>query len=87
MKDLFPERPSAAAQGGLSRRGLLTVIGGAALAAPPALAQPRRVNLLNVSYDPTREVYRQINAAFVRAHKARTGQDVTINMSHGGSGA
>lgn len=43
-------------------------------------------SLLNVSYDPTRELYREINPAFARAWKARTGDDVTINQSHGGSG-
>jgi sulfate/thiosulfate transport system substrate-binding protein len=43
--------------------------------------------LLNVSYDPTRELYKDINAAFARDWKAKTGEDVTINMSHGGSGA
>ena len=43
--------------------------------------------LLNVSYDPTRELYQQYNAAFVKYWKAKTGQDVVINQSHGGSGA
>jgi sulfate/thiosulfate-binding protein len=42
--------------------------------------------LLNVSYDPTREFYQQYNAAFTRYWKAKTGQDVAINQSHGGSG-
>ena len=42
--------------------------------------------LLNVSYDPTREFYQEINAAFARAWMARTGQEVTVNQSHGGSG-
>ncbi|CAN5501990.1 sulfate ABC transporter substrate-binding protein [soil metagenome] len=44
------------------------------------------VTLLNVSYDPTRELYKDINAAFAAAWKTRTGQDVTIKQSHGGSG-
>jgi sulfate transport system substrate-binding protein len=44
------------------------------------------VNLLNVSYDPTRELYQDYNAAFARYWKAKTGQDVTIKQSHGGSG-
>ena len=43
--------------------------------------------LLNVSYDPTRELYEQYNAAFAKYWKAKTGQDVKINQSHGGSGA
>jgi sulfate transport system substrate-binding protein len=42
--------------------------------------------LLNVSYDPTRELYVQINAAFAADLKAKTGDTVTINQSHGGSG-
>jgi sulfate transport system substrate-binding protein len=44
------------------------------------------VTLLNVSYDPTREFYQVYNAAFARYWKAKTGQDVRINQSHGGSG-
>jgi sulfate transport system substrate-binding protein len=43
--------------------------------------------LLNVSYDPTRELYRDIDRAFVAAWKTKSGQQVTINQSHGGSGA
>ncbi|MEG0922132.1 MAG: sulfate ABC transporter substrate-binding protein [Comamonas sp.] len=44
------------------------------------------VTLLNVSYDPTRELYNQFNQAFAKHWKATTGQDVTIKQSHGGSG-
>ena len=44
------------------------------------------VRLLNVSYDPTRELYEDINPAFAEAWKARTGQTVRISQSHGGSG-
>jgi sulfate transport system substrate-binding protein len=43
------------------------------------------VTLLNVSYDPTRELYQEYNAAFVKHWKAKTGDTVTINQSHGGS--
>jgi sulfate/thiosulfate-binding protein len=43
--------------------------------------------LLNVSYDPTRELYRDINRAFIAAWLAKTGQRITVNQSHGGSGA
>ena len=39
-----------------------------------------------MSYDPTRELYQDVNAAFAKAWQARTGQVVTINQSHGGSG-
>ena len=48
---------------------------------------PARVELLNVSYDPTRELYQEVDAAFARAWRARTGQTVTIRQSHGGSGS
>src|SRR5690606_29501191 len=46
----------------------------------------KSVELLNVSYDPTRELYAAINPKFVARWKAETGQNLTINMSHGGSG-
>ncbi len=42
--------------------------------------------ILNVSYDPTRELYKDIDAAFVAQWKAKTGETVVINQSHGGSG-
>lgn len=47
---------------------------------------PQNVEILNVSYDPTREFYKEINAHFGEAWKAQTGQNVTIRQSHGGSG-
>ena len=50
--------------------------------AAPAQAQ----KLLNVSYDPTRELYQDVNAAFAKQWKAKTGKDVSIQQSHGGSG-
>ena len=59
---------------------LLTVSGLAAAQVPAP------VSLLNVSYDPTRELYVEFNAAFAKHWKAQTGQDVTIKQSHGGSG-
>jgi sulfate/thiosulfate transport system substrate-binding protein len=46
-----------------------------------------RVTLLNVSYDPTRELYKDVNTAFAKSWKQKTGEDVTINQSHNGSGA
>jgi len=46
----------------------------------------REITLLNVSYDPTRELYQEYNAAFAKYWKAKTGDDVTIQQSHGGSG-
>ncbi len=59
----------------------------AALVALSPLASVAQVELLNVSYDPTRELYREFNAAFAEHWKAQTGEDVTIRQSHGGSGA
>lgn len=52
-----------------------------------ASAHATNVKLLNVSYDPTRELYKDINAAFSAEWKGKTGETVTINQSHGGSGA
>jgi len=52
----------------------------------PRVAAQKTVTLLNVSYDPTRELYQEINAAFASAWKAKTGEVVVINQSHGGSG-
>jgi sulfate/thiosulfate-binding protein len=77
-----------------TRRALLGVsaaAGAAAFAAPALLAGPAaaqgKVTLLNVSYDPTRELYKAINTAFAAYWKSRTGQEVEIQQSHGGSGA
>ena len=52
----------------------------------PAARAAGSVTLLNVSYDPTRELYVEYNAAFAKYWKQKTGQDVRINQSHGGSG-
>jgi sulfate transport system substrate-binding protein len=52
----------------------------------PTVAAAKEVTLLNVSYDPTRELYQEYNAAFAKYWKAKTGDDVTIKASHGGSG-
>jgi len=60
-------------------RAALTAFLGLSLAAAP-------VKLLNVSYDPTRELYQDLNQAFAKQYQAKTGQVVTINQSHGGSG-
>jgi sulfate transport system substrate-binding protein len=65
-------------------RRVLAVAGAAALATAAFAQSP--VKLLNVSYDPTREFYQEINAAFARHWQAQTGQAITINQSHGGSG-
>jgi sulfate/thiosulfate transport system substrate-binding protein len=76
----------------LSRRGLVIGAAASAIAAPAVLrgeaafAQPKPLTLLNVSYDPTRELYKDVNAAYVKYWKDSTGQDLTIQQSHGGSG-
>jgi sulfate/thiosulfate-binding protein len=69
----------------ITRRGLTlsAAMLGLALAATPAMAGR---TLLNVSYDPTRELYRAVNEAFSADWKAKTGEDVEIKNSHGGSG-
>ena len=69
------------------RRHLLSIVATAALASTAlgAFAQ-QSITLLNVSYDPTRELYAEYNPLFIKHWKAKTGQDVTIKQSHGGSG-
>ncbi len=61
----------------------LVLAAAAAVSLSPVLAA---VTLLNVSYDPTRELYQEFNAAFARYWKQKTGGTVTIQQSHGGSG-
>ncbi len=56
------------------------------LLASPILASAADITLLNVSYDPTRELYQEFNAAFSKHWKAKTGDNVSIRQSHGGSG-
>jgi sulfate/thiosulfate transport system substrate-binding protein len=55
------------------------------LAAPPVTALAE-TTLLNVSYDPTRELYQDFNGAFAKYWKKKAGQDVRVKQSHGGSG-
>jgi sulfate/thiosulfate-binding protein len=68
------------------RRGCsdAVIVAAALLLASVAWAQD---TLLNVSYDPIRELYRAVNAAFAAKWKADTGRSVVVNVSHGGSGA
>ena len=54
--------------------------------AAPVVAYAKEVTLLNVSYDPTRELYVNYNAAFSKYWQAKTGDTVKVNQSHGGSG-
>jgi sulfate transport system substrate-binding protein len=70
--------------GGIARvaaacAGLLLAVSGR----PAAAAD---VALLNVSYDPTRELYQEVNAAFIQQWKEKTGQSLVVEQSHGGSG-
>ena len=76
-----------------TRRHLLSVVSSLALTATVALgslapvaAHAKDITLLNVSYDPTRELYAEYNKAFSAYWKAKTGDNVTIKASHGGSG-
>jgi sulfate transport system substrate-binding protein len=52
-----------------------------------AAAASAQTQFLNVSYDPTRELYVAVNAAFAKHWKSKTGQDITFRQSHGGSGS
>ena len=69
-----------------SRRRVLALgaAAGLAVVSAGALAQTT-ISLLNVSYDPTRELYQEFNAAFIKHWKAKKGQDVSIKQSHGGA--
>jgi sulfate/thiosulfate-binding protein len=68
----------------ISRRTALMI--GASVGLAGLAAASQAAELLNVSYDPTRELYQEFNAAFTKHWKAQTGEDVTIKQSHGGSG-
>lgn len=64
----------------------LTIAAVVLVSCAPRESSHSTVTLLNVSYDPTREFYVAYNAAFAKYWKQKTGQDVKINQSHGGSG-
>ena len=64
--------------------GRLAALGAIAWAAGTVHA--RDITLLNVSYDPTREMYAEFNKAFAAHWKGRTGDNVIVKQSHGGSG-
>ncbi|MBA4344368.1 MAG: sulfate transporter subunit [Methylibium sp.] len=66
-------------------RRLYTLLTGALLLGSAAAVQAQ-ATLLNVSYDPTRELYQDFNAAFAKQWKAKTGENLVIKQSHGGSG-
>src|ERR1700704_1759067 len=71
-------------QSSLSRRQTLAL--GAALLLGTSVPAQAQTTLLNVSYDPTRELYQDFNATFSKYWKAKTGETVMIRQSHGGSG-
>jgi sulfate/thiosulfate transport system substrate-binding protein len=72
-----------------SSRARRTLVAALALAilSHAVTAPAKTIELLNVSYDPTRELYTEFNAAFARYWKAKTGDDVVVKQSHGGSSA
>jgi len=65
---------------------LASVVAAVLLAAAVGKVQAADVTLLNVSYDPTREFYKEYNQAFAKYWKAKNGDNVTVNQSHGGGG-
>jgi len=65
---------------------IAALIAAASAVAIPATTSAAEVALLNVSYDPTRELYQEYDAAFAKYWTAKTGNEVTVNQSHGGSG-
>jgi sulfate transport system substrate-binding protein len=70
----------------LTRRSAIAAAFGVGVAGFAAYASAAQITLLNASYDPTRELYQEYNKAFAKYWKAKTGDDVTIRQSHGGSG-
>lgn len=70
----------------ITRRQVIALAVAAGLASGAAVASAAERSLLNVSYDPTRELYQQFNAEFVKHWKEKTGETVKINQSHGGAG-
>jgi sulfate transport system substrate-binding protein len=71
----------------MMKRGIAVLLSGLALlVVAPGGAAAKDITLMNVSYDPTRELYQDFNAAFARHWLAKTGDKVTIKQSHGGSG-
>lgn len=70
----------------MSIRAISKVIAGLLLSLYFAASAMAETAMLNVSYDPTRELYQEYNQAFVRYWKQETGEDIKINQSHGGSG-
>src|ERR1700722_5389182 len=72
--------------GELVRKKILIALGLLTVLSIQGLGQSGQVSLLNVSYDPTRELYQDFDQAFAKYWKAKTGQTVTVEQSHGGAG-
>lgn len=70
----------------MMRKGLIGLMATLVILSGCSKDSSREVTLLNASYDPTRELYEEINPAFAKAWEQRTGLKVRINQSHGGSG-
>ena len=70
----------------LQRRLMLALVSAVFVGGAGSAAQAAEVELLNVSYDPTRELYVDFNKAFAEYWKKKTGDTVSIRQSHGGSG-
>lgn len=71
----------------VKKTGILLNLGFGALLGIVGLVPVHSAELLNVSYDPTRELYQEFNTAFAKFWKEKGGEEVTVNQSHGGSGA
>jgi len=69
-----------------SLRRRVAVVVATAVALATSFAMAGKISILNVSYDPTRELYQDFNASFAKVWKAKTGNDLTVQQSHGGSG-
>jgi len=83
---MFESKISRRALFGRARQAVTAFAVVAAVATVPAVAVRAETTLLNVSYEPTRELYKEFNAAFVEHYKKETGETLTIQASHGGSG-
>jgi sulfate/thiosulfate-binding protein len=84
--DLARRTGRAVLAGAVGAAAVSLLAAGAAAAPSGPVPAPKEITLLNVSYDPTRELYRDFDAAFARSWRARTGQAVNVQQSHGGSG-
>jgi ABC-type sulfate transport system substrate-binding protein len=69
----------------VTRRAAIAAAAATLFGTTARAAQP--TTLLNVSYDPTRELYRDFNRAFIKDWKAKTGETIVVHQSHNGSGA